>query len=74
MAIGHVTVSKVPQCWFSQTKRVFLGLYKDSLVDREPVEIDMSSTFKVWEKTQQNQLRKLITVIRKIGRGCETDR
>ncbi|KAF8855691.1 hypothetical protein BDZ45DRAFT_654934, partial [Acephala macrosclerotiorum] len=46
---------KVAQCWFSQTRHVFIGHHKDGLVEKV-TRAEMSSTFDDWEKTHQDEL------------------
>ncbi|RFU27526.1 hypothetical protein B7463_g8813, partial [Scytalidium lignicola] len=61
---SRLDVDKVTQCWFSQTKSVFLVHHQDGAVDSEPVKIDLG--FEDWEKKQQARLGKLITIIKEI--------
>jgi hypothetical protein len=50
--------NKTPQCWFSQTRHLFVGLHQDGL-DEKVKMAEMSSIFDDWEKTHQDELRKL---------------
>jgi hypothetical protein len=56
---------KTPQCWFSQTKHLFVGHHKDGLVEKV-TRAEMSSRFEDWEKTHQDELRKLMALIKEV--------
>ncbi|KAF4611335.1 hypothetical protein G7Y89_g15678 [Cudoniella acicularis] len=62
-----------PQCWFSQTERLFIARREEGLVTNEPEDFNMAAKFKQWEKNHQKQLGKLITSLRKLGRSPRKD-
>jgi hypothetical protein len=55
----------IEQCWFSQTKHVFVGR-EDHGVIREIKKTDMTATFDDWERDNQESLRRLVKVIEEI--------
>lgn len=63
---SQLDIDKVSQCWFSQTKTIFLVRHQDGSVDSKPVRIDLSDKFELWEKKQQAQLGKLINIVKEI--------
>lgn len=74
---GSQIRSKTPQCWFSQTRHLFVGRHQDGQVNRV-TKTEMSHVFDNWEKAHQDELRKLTALVNEIkviagqvsGRKC----
>jgi hypothetical protein len=56
---------KIAQCWFSQTKHVFVGCQEEGSV-LEANKFDIESALEKWEETHQANLKKLMFLITKI--------
>jgi len=69
--------SKTPQCWFLQTRKLFVGRYQDGQVNKV-TKTEMLHIFDSWEKSYQDELRKLTALAKEIkeivgqvaGRKC----
>jgi hypothetical protein len=57
--------NKIAQCWFSQTKHMFIGCHEEGSVLKVK-KFDMKSALERWEETQQVNLKKLMYLITKI--------
>jgi len=56
---------KTPQCWFSQTGHYFVGRHSEGLVNKVN-KTEMGPVFHSWENNHQENLRKLVTLIKEI--------
>ncbi|KAE8452032.1 hypothetical protein EG329_002197 [Mollisiaceae sp. DMI_Dod_QoI] len=66
---GNKLAQKMPQCWFSQTRHLFIGQQQDGIV-KKVEKIDLSGKFEWWEQERQDDLRKLMLVVRKISEAA----
>ena len=56
----------MPQLWFSQTEHLFVGYHRDGIIEMDVTQYEMAATLKTWESQNQEQLRKLVSLILKI--------
>ena len=74
---GNQLKSKTPQCWFSQTRHFLVGRHQNGQV-KHVTKTEMTHVFNNWEKTHQDELRKLTALVKEIkeiagqvsGRKC----
>jgi hypothetical protein len=60
--------------WFSQTEHLLIGYHKNGLVVKEIRRVAMGTLLQKWEMVQQDQLKKLVTLIegiKKVGRSTK---
>ena len=74
---GTRLTKNTPQCWFSQTRHLFVGRHKNGRVNRVD-KTEMSQVFGNWEENHQDKLRELTNLVKDIiskvgetsGRKC----
>jgi hypothetical protein len=61
----------IPQLWFSQTKRLFVGYHREGIIEEEVTQYEMAAYFEAWETQHEDQLQKFVSLILRIREAVQ---